>query len=192
MDPWVDQSPWAFVDHLRASVSDEPVFGEGEPALWEACDAPISAVVLDLMESLEGHGAMRVDCPLPEAVDAQELLRIGNVVSAELAELLQSEMPEWLDCLDPLVGARIRDGGSISASEWLARRRRLERISTTAADRFESCDVMICPTVTITPPRLDEVSDLTGYRAANMASLHNTCVANSLSLCAIIPARRTG
>lgn len=184
MDPWVEVSPWDFVDRLRSRV-DPPVLGEGEPALWESCSGSVTDPVLRVLNRIEQHGARRRDVPLPEVSEAQELVRIGNVVSAEIAEFLESEMPDWLNTLDPLVGLRIRDGGTISASEWLSRKRRLARISAGAAPRFEACDAVVSPTVTITPPKLADVAELDSYRAANLAALHNTCAGNSLSLCAI-------
>lgn len=185
LDPWIDESPWDFVDQLREGVGDAPVLGHGEASLWRDCEPGIVSVVETALGALDDAGAVRVEALLPEAADAQDLLRLGNVVSAEIAELLESEMPDWLNHLDPLVGSRIRDGGTISASEWLARRRRIERLSASAADRFDDCDVMVSPTVTIGVPKLDDVRDLAGYRGANLACLHNTCVANSLSLCAL-------
>lgn len=185
MDPYVEESPWQFVDALRRERDSAPVLGEGEPALWEACDDAVITPVIEALAVLERAGATRVDAPLPEAATAQELLRKGNVVSAEIAELLASEMPEWLDTLDPLVGTRIRDGGSISAAEWLSRKRQLGRLARASAGRFDNCEVMVCPTVTIPVPTLDSVSELDGYRSANMACLHNTCAGNSLDLCAL-------
>ncbi len=185
LDPWVDETPWEFVDRLRNDIGDRPVLGQGEKSLWQDCQAGITGVVETALAELERAGAVRVEASLPEAADAQDLLRLGNVVSAEIAELLASEMPDWLDQLDPLVGSRIRDGGTISAAEWLARRRRLDRMAAAAADRFDDCDVMVSPTVAIGVPKLDDVRELAGYRSANLACLHNTCVANSLSLCAL-------
>lgn len=185
LDPWIEESPWRFVDRLREEMVDGPVLGTGESALWQDCQASITGIVESTLRELAGLGATCIEALLPEAADAQELLRLGNVVSAELAEMLASEMPGWLETLDPLVGVRIRDGGAISASDWLARRRRLDRIAATSATRFDDCDVIACPTVAISVPRLDAVSELSAYRSANLACLHNTCVANSLSLCAL-------
>lgn len=185
IDPWVEQSPWQFIDELRSQYTHPPAIGTNEPALYENCEASIVRVIEDVVSRMEAHGATRISAPLPEAAMAQELLHKGNVVSAELSEFLASEMPDWLNTLDPLVGSRIADGGEISASDWLARKRLLNHLASNAATRFDECDVMASATCAISPPRLDEVSVVEDYRRANLAALDNTCVANSLGLCAI-------
>ena len=79
----------------------------------------------------------------------------------------------------------IRDGGSISATEYLQRRRRLRELSHSANGRFGECQVMASPTVAITPPKLEEVQTVETYRPKNMGALRNTCAVNYLTLCAI-------
>ena len=107
------------------------------------------------------------------------------MVAAEIDEMLSSTAPQWRDTLDPIVSSRIRDGGSISASEYLHRHRRLRELSRSAAQRFTECQVMVSPTVAITPPVIDDVQTLETYRPKNMGALRNTCPANYLGLCAI-------
>ena len=46
-------------------------------------------------------------------------------------------------------------------------------------------DVIVGPTVTITPPTVDAVSDGDGYRMNNMAALRNTRTGNLLALSAV-------
>jgi len=183
LDPLTTEPVEAFLEGLPSTTA--PRLGLGEPALWDHCEDHIVDVVQGALEELARDGASFVDTTLPEVSDAQELLRQGNVVAAELAEFLSAMLPAWLDKLDPVVGSRIRDGGSISAAEWLGRKRRLDTISATASRHFEACDVIVSPTVPISPPRVDDVAEIDQYRPANLASLSNTCVANSLRLCAL-------
>ncbi len=185
LDPLITDSPWEFVDRLRNSFQGNPTLALGEPLLWDHCSNDISSLNSRVLSSLSHKGLKLVDAALPETVDARKLLHQGNVISAELAEFLAAEMPTWLETLDPLVGARIRDGGAISAGEWLGRQRRLKRISASAAERFRNFDLMVCPTVPVTPPPVAEVAEIESYRPVNMACLSNTCIANSLSLCAL-------
>ncbi len=183
LDPLTRENPWRFVE--RIDDAHLPVLGRGEPALWNGIDDTVATVLEQALAELAGKGFRIVDADLPEAGDAQVLLRQGNVVAAELAEFLASELPAWLETLDPVVGSRIADGGAIDAAEYLARRRRLARCREGAALRFAECDVMVCATVKITPPEYGAVCEVAGYRPANMAALENTCVANSLGLCAL-------
>ena len=91
----------------------------------------------------------------------------------------------WRETLDPVVSSRIRDGGSISATEYLQRRRKLRELRSSAAQRISDCQVMVSPPVAISPPALEKVLAVEQYRPSNIAALRNTCPANYLSLCAI-------
>ena len=157
--------------------------------MWHDCEGGIDDVCDELLIDLTHAGAIVFDIELPEASDAVALLHKGNVVSAECDEFLSAELPAWRDTLDPLVASRIKDGGAIEAREYLARHRLLRKLAAAAAERFNDCDVIAAPTVPISPPILQDVLTVDGYRPRNLASLRNTCVGNSLSLCALtVPA----
>jgi len=184
LDPYIDESPEQFISRLRHEES-VPVLGTGEALLWEHCSPDIVNCVITCIRELERAGAILQDTSVPEIAIAQTLLKCGNVSAAEISEFVSTKLPSWLENLDPLVGARIKDGGSISAAEWLTRQRQLSEISDSITKRFEYCDFIVSPTVPISPPLLKDVSDLDDYRPANMACLSNTCAANSLTLCAL-------
>ena len=120
----------------------------------------------------------------------------------ELAEFLKSELPEWLETLDPRhcsgfgapQGCPYRRSPFLSpveeihtsrSEEYQRRRRLLEELQRSARSHFERCDVIASPTVAITAPTFEEVSAVSGHRPQNMAVLRNTCAGNSLGLCAI-------
>ncbi len=92
----------------------------------------------------------------------------GGLSVAELSAYLASYMPERLELLDPVVRARIEDGGSISAREYLQRRQLLERAGKAAAETFEQVDLWLHPTLPITAPTVAELADLDTYRHHNM------------------------
>ena len=168
----------------RCSPTDF-VIGTGESALWDGCEPGICEAVEDALNTLGQAGVKTVSAQLPEAAPAIELLGVGSVVAAEIDEMLSSTAPQWRETLDPIVSSRIRDGGSISAGEYLHRHRRLRELSRSAAQRFSECQVMVSPTVAITPPVIDDVQTIETYRPKNMGALRNTCPANYLGLCAI-------
>jgi len=161
------------------------VLGSGERALWTDCDPGIAQAVEDAIRELSQAGVKIVDATLPEVEPAIDLLKVGSVVAAEIDEMLTSTAPQWHDTLDPLVSSRIRDGGSISATEYLQRRRKLRELSHLASTRFDACQVMVSPTVAISPPRVSDVQTVDTYRPKNIGALRNTCAANYLGLCAI-------
>ena len=152
---------------------------------WDDCSPGVAEAARGALEELGRKGARLMDVELPEAREAIELLRTGSVVAAECDAFLEAELPAWRDELDPIIKMRIADGGAISARELLLRRRRMAALTRSAATRFGNCDVIACPTVPVTPPTVEEVADLKAYRAANMAVLRNTCVANLVTLSAL-------
>ena len=185
IDPQVQRSYSALldrVDHLNAA---DIVIATAEPKLWEDCDPGIAEAVDTALSELSRYGVKVIDLPIPKVADAIELLHAGNVVVYELAEFLESELPEWLETLDPVVSAPLKDGVSISIEEYQRRRRLLEDLQCSVRSHFERCDVIASPTVAITAPTLEEVSAVSGHRPQNMAVLRNTCAGNSLGLCAI-------
>ena len=162
---------------VRIGIADAP--------LWDDCSPGIAETVRAALDELRQRGARLKDVALPEAAQAIELVRAGSVVSAELDAFIEAELPEWRGQLDPIIKMRIADGGAISARELLLRRRKMVAISRSAALRFANCDVIVAPTVPVTPPSVDEVAELKSYRRTNMAALRNTCVANLLTFCAL-------
>ena len=185
MDPEHQGRALKFVDQASHCTTGDFVIGRGESVLWEECDSGIVESVETALDELSQKGVRVTDARLPEVGDAIELLKAGNVTAAEIHEFLSSEMPEWLEMLDPLVSQRILGGASMSATEYLKRRRHINQLQLSANARFESNDVIVSPTVPITPPKLDDVQQVDRYRPLNLMSLRNTCSGNTLGLCSL-------
>lgn len=184
MDPQTP-SPAALERQLSALSLHGVKIGVGERTLWGNCDPGIVENAEEALVQAERAGATLVEHALPEAVEAVQLLRSGSVVSAECDAFLESQIPEWRSTLDPIVTARISDGGAIPVREYLLRRIKIQRLQAAVQARFQDVTVVAAPTVPITPPLLSEVEVLEDYRRLNMRSLRNTCVANFLGLCAL-------
>jgi aspartyl-tRNA(Asn)/glutamyl-tRNA(Gln) amidotransferase subunit A len=185
IDPHSQYSYSTLLEHANDLSGGDIVIATAEPKLWEDCDPGITEVVQASLYELSNLGAKLIDLPIPEVADAIDLLRSGSVVAYELGEYLRTELPEWLDTLDPLVSARLKDGATISIKEYERRRELLQKLQRSAQSHFERCDVIASPTIPITAPILNEVSDVSGYRQQNLAALRNTCAGNSLGLCSI-------
>jgi aspartyl-tRNA(Asn)/glutamyl-tRNA(Gln) amidotransferase subunit A len=65
------------------------------------------------------------------------------------------------------------------------RHARMEKLAADAAAAMEPVDVVIAPTVPVTPPRVADVADPKAYAVANKRMLSNTFLANMFELCAI-------
>ncbi|MDX1606950.1 MAG: amidase, partial [Candidatus Competibacterales bacterium] len=167
LDPAWDE-PMAFLDaHDRLQPADLRI-GVAGPELWGDTETGVTATLRETLDALSRAGARLQDAPLPETDDARQLLRQGSVVAAECDAFVERELPGWRSLLDPIVSARITDGGTISAREYLARLARHEALGRSAAARFAGVDVIAAPTVPIPPPRLDDVATLEDYRPRNL------------------------
>ena len=185
MDSAHQERPLDFIDQASHCTPSDFVIGREESVLWDDCDSGIVESVDTALNELSQKGVRITDTRLPEVRDAIGLLKAGNVTAAEIHEMLSSEMPEWLDTLDPLVSQRIHGGASMSATEYLKRRRHIHQLQLSANSRFESSDVVVSPTVPISPPRLIDVQQVDRYGPLNLMSLRNTCSGNTLGLCAL-------
>ena len=134
---------------------------------------------------VERAGAKLVSFELPSSVEAYEIFKQGGLAGAELAAFLEEALPNRVDGLDPSVWDRIYGASSLSATEYLKRRRRLEVLSCDAWERMAEVDGLLTPTVAVTPPLVEEVGVLGDYRRCNLLALRNTSIGNLLSLCAL-------
>lgn len=156
-----------------------------ERHFWDGCSDDIANGIRRAASDLEKAGVALVAMDLPEIDEAYELFRQGSVVSSELRAFLESELPDWIDTLDPNVSFRMSSALGLEDEEILRRRGRLGEIAALAATSMKEIDVVIAPTVPLTAPVLDDVAEPKAYSAANLQSLRNTCIANLLGLCAL-------
>jgi len=173
-------------------------FGEVGPAdihigvcdrFFEGCDAGVAEGVKAAIDELAAAGARVSSIDLPEIEESDEIFLRGGLAAPEFAAFINGEMLASKATLDPNVAARFESMEAIPAVDYLMRRDRLRHLSATAADRMAEVDVVVGPTVPITPPTVDAVADSEGYRKHNMGALCNTRPANMLNLSAVtVPA----
>ena len=177
--------PQAFNRHYAQWVSADVRLGVAGAPFWANCESTVATVVRTALDQLADAGVRVSDLAFPEAEQAQQLLQIGSVVSAECDAFIETDLPEWRPLLDTMISSRIADGGTISARDYLNRLRRHAELGRAALARFASVDVIAAPTVPIQPPKIAGLNNLETYRPKNFACLSHTCVANYLGLCAL-------
>lgn len=156
-----------------------------EHLFWDDCSPGIADTVRLALQELEAAGAALTTVDVAELDEALELFLLGHLAAPELHEFLSSELPAWLDTMDPRVVARLGDAGRLPAREYLRRRRRLQALAATADLHFRSMDVLVTPTLAATPPAVASVADGDAYREINLRTLRNPAMANMLDLCAM-------
>ena len=177
IDPWCAAPPSpAPLSGLR--------FGMAE-ALFDGCAPGVAESVRAAIRELEGNGASVSPFALPELEIAREVFAAGGLAGPEFMAFLQRYLPDFRATLDPNVRGRFTALESLTATEYLDRRARLERAADRANARFGDVDGILCPTTPITAPRLDQVADPEGYRECNLAALRNTMPGNLLDLCGL-------
>ena len=152
---------------------------------FEGCDPGVAEGVQAALDELAAAGARISKFDLPEAAAADEIFMRGGLAAPEFAAFITGEMAKSKATLDPNVAARFESMEAITAVDYLLRRARLAELAASADDRMADVDVVVGPTVTITPPTVEAVSDGEGYRTNNMAALRNTRTGNMLALSAV-------
>ncbi|MBW2525856.1 MAG: amidase [Deltaproteobacteria bacterium] len=180
-------------DPLPAADLQGLRFGRCDELLFEQCSEGVAGAVDEAIAELVEGGVRLRALALPELGPTWELFRLGGPVSIELHHFLVSELPEWLDEIDPNVRARIGDAAQLSAHEYLSRLRAMRERAAAVDARLGEVDVVVSPTVPNTPPRLADVASVEGYGPQNLLCLRNTAMVSYLGLCAVtLPVGKDG
>ena len=117
---------------------------------------------------------------LPEARKAHTVFDDGDPCTVELYAFLSSELPSWIETLRPSLKTKVLAGGKMAASDYY-RRWHLARTMTKAFEaRWAEVDVFAMPTISITPPTVEELK-----KKSDPNESRNTAMVNLLRLCAV-------
>ena len=137
------------------------------------------------LERLAQAGAQVVRLQLPHCEEAYDIFRRGGLAASELAAYLDLHFPHKVERLDPVVRDRVRWAEQVSSVEYLRRKAVLQRCGAGAARVFDELDVLLTPTVPISPPRLADIATVETYAPANMMVMRNTAIPNLFGWCAL-------
>ena len=74
---------------------------------WDYCQDDVGAVVENAIDELVTAGATSFEVPLPEAAASIQVWGEGAIVASEGYAFPQSQLPAWIDSLDPNVRVRM-------------------------------------------------------------------------------------
>lgn len=169
------------------------VLGVPRRVFFDDCDLEVERCVRKAIAEFESCGARVVDIDFDEAAEAMDLNPRGLIIAAEAysvyADLLESKTAE----IDPVVAGRIEKGRDIPAHEYIKTVQSWEALRRRAVDTLTDIDALLCPTVMIPPPSVEEaMSSLDHYTKCNLQMLRNTTIGNILDLCGLsVPCGRT-
>ena len=152
---------------------------------WDYCQDDVGAVVENAIDELVTAGAASLELPLPEAAASIQVWGEGAIVASEGYAFLQSQLPAWIDSLDPNVRVRMETALEAKTLDYHGALYRIQNLSASVHAKLEAVDVLAVPTAPITPPRLSDVEDPEEYKSKNLLSLSNTMPGNVLGICAV-------
>lgn len=159
--------------------------GVPENYFWDDIDSSISGVVKRAVEQLSQAGADIATIKLPYCDEVYEIFRNGGIAACELAAYLAQNLPDKIERLDPVIRARVKWAEEISSVEYIRRKSVLKICGEEATQVFNDFDVLLSPTVPITPPRLVDIDNVTSYSSANMMAMRNTVISNLFGWCGL-------
>ena len=146
------------------------------------------------LSKLSAQGAIIERIAMPEFDAVGTLNAKGGFSSAEAWAWHRALIAKKAAEYDPRVIVRIRRGESQSAADYVDLLNDRRAIIAGFEERIAPYDALVMPTVAITPPRIaDLVDDDAAYGKANILSLRNCSLINTMDGCAIsLPIHRKG
>lgn len=159
----------------------------------DGMDDAVAGAFERALSELSGAGVQLKEASLPELHQIPRINAKGGLVGAEAYAWHRPLLDQHPELYDPWVLQRFDAGRSQSAADYidvLDARRRMHDI---VHPKMRAFDVLLCPTVPIVAPRLDELEQSEVSNKTNLLVLRNPALVNFLDGCAIsIPIHRRG
>lgn len=178
---------------LRRAAANSEVsglrIGVCDSHFWDDCDPGIAEGVKGALDEIAGKGGARlVSIDFPEAPLSHAEGMKGLIVAAEFYGIMLEKLPDWLNILNPIFSERLNrfeKPEEIKAVDYVRSKLQLEELIASADHRLRDVDVLVTPTVPMTPPLADEITTLDEQRLPNRRAHQNTYFVNLLDLCAM-------
>jgi aspartyl-tRNA(Asn)/glutamyl-tRNA(Gln) amidotransferase subunit A len=190
---------------LDAVLADEPIVPlQPRPIKGMRLAVPTTVALDDLdeevartferaLETLSREGAVVERISVPEFLDVAPMNAKGGFVAAESYAWHRFLIVSHGDVYDPRVYKRILRGEAISAADYIDLLEARRSLIARATARLAPYDALVLPTTANTPPRIADLADDKAFTKANLLSLRNCTLINSIDGCAIsLPCHREG
>ncbi len=162
---------------LRLAICDEH--------FWDKCSPGIAEGVTAALDELTAKGARLKRISLPEAHEARARFVNGSLFGVEGQSYIEEHYPDRAETLDPNIKARFDLAKKVSAVDYFTEKRKIEELAAIADEKLRHVDVLVAPTVPMTPPTVEGVADSDDYGYANGMMTRNTQPLNLLEMCAL-------
>ena len=155
--------------------------------VWDSLDPGVEAATRGAVERLRAAGCAIGETPVPEFDMAADIAgRFGPYHAAECHALWHDEIEARPDLVYTPILERIRSGARMPATDAARAKQGLAALATSLHARIRKSGILLLPTVAVGPPSIASIEDdIEAYRAANVAVLRNTRLANYLGCCAL-------
>ena len=185
VDPQWDD-PQMLVERLATTELANVRMAVPQCGIWEDCELDIVDELDGVLSHLSNHAGSLVEIDGGLLDDAFELSTGRRpITSTECRAFLETELPEWLDILHPIVGIRVAQGLTLDDPEYLAALEGHRSLVNQASKLFDEADILVLPGNVISPPPVADLADLDRYGEANAAILRPTYPISALGLTAI-------
>jgi aspartyl-tRNA(Asn)/glutamyl-tRNA(Gln) amidotransferase subunit A len=177
--------PTALLDRLGGLAAGDLRLGICDEHFWDDCSPGIVEGVRTAIDELTGAGAQLNNLPLPEAFAARTCFINGSLFGVEGLSFIGEEYPDRIETLDPNIKARFDIARKVSGVDYFTEKRNIEKMAAAVDERLRHVDVLVAPTVPMTPPTIEDMADARKYAKANGEMTRNTQPINLLALCAL-------
>ncbi|WP_319797054.1 amidase [Nitrobacter sp.] len=154
-------------------------------------DSAVARAFERALDRLAGAGVLIERMAVPEFADIASLNVGGGFSAAESWAWHRALIAKKADLYDPRVISRIRRGESLSAADYVDLLAMRRAIIAGFERRVAPYDALVAPTVAMTPPVIADLAGDAAYTRANMLSLRNCALINTVDGCAIsLPCHR--
>lgn len=190
---------------IDAAIADVPLavrqrplagmrFAVPQTLMFDGIEPAVAGVFERALKTLSAAGALIVDIGLPELAEIAQLNAPGGFSAVEAHAVHRVRLALAPERFDPRVAARIATGAAASAADYIAMQDKRRAWIARTERALEGFDALLCPTVPIVAPTIDELvhSDEAFFKA-NGLLLRNTFAINYLDGCAFsLPCHRAG
>jgi aspartyl-tRNA(Asn)/glutamyl-tRNA(Gln) amidotransferase subunit A len=156
-------------------------------------DSAVARAFERALDRLARAGAVIERMAVPEFADIVSLNVGGGFSAAESWAWHRALIARKGQFYDPRVISRIRRGESLSAADYVDLIAMRRAIIAGFEHRLAPYDALVAPTVAMTPPVIADLAGDAAYTRANMLSLRNCALINTVDGCAIsLPCHREG
>jgi aspartyl-tRNA(Asn)/glutamyl-tRNA(Gln) amidotransferase subunit A len=179
------------------SVTPRPVKGlrlaVPTTLMLDSLDGAVARAFERAVDRLAATGAAIEQVAFPEFADIASSNVGGGFSAAESWAWHRALIAKKAELYDPRVLSRILRGESLSAADYVDLLAIRRAIIAGFERRVAPYDALIAPTVALTPPVIADLAGDAAYTRANMLSLRNCALINTVDGCAIsLPCHREG